>query len=164
MTESAAEPRAVDALFVASAVPLTWHAGGSLDEARALLAAHPQYGASSIHAAAVTGDVAAVRAVLNSDPSQATAKGGAHGWDPLTWCCFSRFFRDDVASRPAFLAIAEELLKHGASASTGFLEPNHAPAPTFETVLYGAAGIAFDAPMTALLLAHGADPNDDETP
>jgi ankyrin repeat protein len=44
------------------------------------------------------------------------------------------------------------------------LDAAHGPAPQLESALYGAAGVAFCAPLTALLLEHGADPNDDEVP
>ena len=42
---------------------------------------------------------------------------------------------------------------------SGFFESAHQPAPTFESVLYGAAGVAHNAELTRLLLARGADPN-----
>jgi hypothetical protein len=54
---------------------------------------------------------------------------------------------------------AEALLDAGADAGTGFYEPDHQPAPTFESALYGAAGVAHHAGLTRLLLARGADPN-----
>jgi ankyrin repeat protein len=38
------------------------------------------------------------------------------------------------------------------------------PRPTFESAIYGAAAIAHHADLTRLLLAQGADPNDEETP
>lgn len=38
------------------------------------------------------------------------------------------------------------------------------PRPTFESAIYGAAGIAQHAELTRLLLERGADPNDEETP
>ncbi len=51
------------------------------------------------------------------------------------------------------------LLEAGADANTGFFEPEHGPQPTFESVLYGVAGVAHHPGLTRLLLAHGADPN-----
>jgi hypothetical protein len=78
------------------------------------------------------------------------------------------------ASPPTTLAVIADirttgrppriLLEHGASADTGFYADEHEPDPAFETVLYGAAGVANDAGLTRLLLDHGADPNDGETP
>jgi ankyrin repeat protein len=153
-----------DAFLLAAAVPLNEFTAGSLDDARAILAADPSLGEQSIHAAAVVGNLPAVERFLTADPALTTTASGPHGWDPLTWCCFSRFFRDDLERRPAFRAIAVRLLDAGADVHTGFFDPTHGPTPTRETVLYAAAGIAFDAPLTQLLLDRGADPNDDEVP
>jgi hypothetical protein len=57
------------------------------------------------------------------------------------------------------VAAARMLLDAGADANTGFFEPAHEPEPTFESALYGAAGVAHHAELTRLLLARGADPN-----
>ena len=59
---------------------------------------------------------------------------------------------------------ATALLDAGASANTGFWEVNHQPKPEWESVLYGAAGVAHHPEVTQLLLERGADPNDEETP
>ena len=40
----------------------------------------------------------------------------------------------------------------------------HGSVPEFESVLYAAAGVAFHAGLTRLLLERGANPNDGETP
>src|SRR5260370_24534303 len=55
-------------------------------------------------------------------------------------------------------------LAAGASANPGFWEPAHPPKPEWESVMYGAAGVAFHPEITRLLLERGADPNDGETP
>jgi ankyrin repeat protein len=44
------------------------------------------------------------------------------------------------------------------------MENEHDPRPTWESAIYGAAGISHHAELTRLLLARGADPNDGETP
>ncbi len=139
-----------------------WH--GSLARAEAILAAHPEIAGSDIHIAALLGDDAAVSRFLALDPSSATAKGGPRGWDALTHLCFSKFLRLDHARTDGFVRAATALLDAGASASTGFWEPNHQPEPEWESVLYGAAGVAQHPDITRLLLEHGADPNDEETP
>src|SRR5437764_13006789 len=72
-----------------------WH--GSLDQAEAIRAAHPELARRSIHAAAILGEDAAVRAFLALDPANATAKGGPHGWDALTHLCFSKYLRLEPA-------------------------------------------------------------------
>ncbi len=143
------------------------HAAGSVQRAAELLADHPELAGASIHTAAILGDLPTVRRFIERDPASATAKGGPYEWDPLTHLAFSNFLKADAAGpeRPAeFAETAEALLAAGASANAGFYEPGHEPTPTFESVLYGAAGVAHHPAVTAVLLAHGADPNDDEVP
>jgi ankyrin repeat protein len=155
----------VDAYLLASSVPMRGgHTTGTLDEARALLALHPALPTSSLFAAAVSGNAAAVYDRLSRDPSLVSARGGPHDWDALTWCCFSRWLRDDRARAGDFVHTARVLLDAGASANTGFYDRSHAPEPQHESVLYGAAGVAFCAPLTELLLSYGANPNDSEVP
>jgi ankyrin repeat protein len=59
---------------------------------------------------------------------------------------------------------ARALLNAGADARTGFFDESHRPQPAFESVLYGAAGVAHHPGLTRLLLEGGADPNDEEVP
>ncbi|HWK90148.1 MAG TPA: ankyrin repeat domain-containing protein [Longimicrobium sp.] len=140
------------------------HASGTLDEAQAILAAHPDVATASIHTAAVLGEDAAVRRFLSIDPGAATTTGGPHGWDALTHLCFSRYLRLDRARSDGFVRAAEALLDAGASANTGWYENDHQPRPEWESALYGAAGVAHHAGLTRLLLERGADPNDEEVP
>ena len=148
----------------AATVPLdSSHASGTLDGANAIVAAHPGITRTSIHTAAIVGDDATVRELLAHDASLATRTGGPRGWDALTHLCFSRYLRIDRSRSAGFLRAATALLDAGASARTGWWEKNHQPAPEWESVLYGAAGIAHDAALTRLLLERGADPNDGET-
>jgi len=140
------------------------HASGTLDAANAILAAHPEIARQDIHAAAVVGDADAVSRFLSDDPALATAAGGPYGWDALTHLCFSRYLRLDRTRSRGLVRSAEALLRAGASAATGFFEPGHQPQPVWESALYGASGVAHHPGLTRLLLAHGADPNDDEVP
>jgi ankyrin repeat protein len=144
----------------AACVPLdSGHASSTLDRAAAILAAHPKVAQASIHAAAILGDDATVRRFLELDPASATAKGGPRGWDPLTHLCFSRYLRLDPARSEGFVRAAEALLDAGASANSGFHSGDE-----WESAIYGAAGVAHHAALTRVLLDHGADPNDEETP
>ena len=145
----------VRAAFITAAV---WH--GTLDEAEALLAKHPELHARDIHTAAILGDDRAVRRFLAEDPSRATAKSPPYGGDALTYLSMSNYLRLDPARTPGFLRAAEALLDAGADPNAGFWETGqHA---SHETPLYGAAGVAHNVELTRLLLARGADPNDDE--
>jgi ankyrin repeat protein len=157
----------VTAFIEFACVPLhAWHASGDLELAKMILARYPKVATATIHTAAILGDELTVRNSLRRDPSGATAKGGPHGWNALTYLCFSRYLRLDPARSQRFVAAAEALLDAGASARTGWFEMiDHPDArPTFESVIYGAAGIAQRAELTRLLLERGADPNDEETP
>jgi ankyrin repeat protein len=149
--------RVTDEFIVAACVPRSAHASGTLEDAEAILAAHPEAAEGVIYAAAVLGDAAAVRSLLAHDRARATACGGPHGWDALTYLCFSRYLR--LRGTNGFVRAAEALLDAGADADTGFFDEAHEPEPTFESVLYGAAGVAHHAGLTRLLLARGADPN-----
>src|SRR5437016_6820294 len=140
----------------------TWH--GTLETAAALLAAHPEIASGDIYTAAVLGDAAALQRFLALEPGNATAKGGPHGWDALTYLCFSKYLRLDRARSDGFVRAARALLDAGASANTGWYEMNHQPKPEWESALYGAAGVAHHAELTRLLLERGADPNDEEVP
>src|SRR3989442_2947610 len=111
----------------------------------------------TIHNAAMVGDAEAVRRFLAADANLAVLKGGVKGWDPLTHLCFSEHLRQDRSRSTGFLDAARALLDAGASANTGFYVND-----AFESVLYGAAGVAHDAALTRLLLERGADPNDGE--
>jgi ankyrin repeat protein len=147
----------------AACVPLdSGHASGTLERAQAILSAHPDLATRNVHAAAILGDEPAVRRFLALDAGGATAKGGPRGWDALTHLCFSRYLRLDRTRSDGFVRTAQLLLDAGASANSGFYSDDHQPPPEFESVLYGAAGVAHHPGVTRVLLERGADPNDGE--
>jgi ankyrin repeat protein len=156
----------VAAFIEAACVARTGHASGTLDAAQSILARFPRVAASTVHTAAILADEAAVRRFLASDPASATAKGGPYAWDALTHLCFSRYLRLDATRAESFVHTARALLDHGASARTGWYERDAGPGSRtmFESAIYGAAGVARHRGLTELLVARGADPNDEETP
>jgi len=137
-----------------------WH--GSLDRAYEILLAHPEVATNDIHTAALLGDPDSVARFLENDPLGATAKGGPHNWDALTYLCFSKFLRLEPARTEGFLRSATILLDAGANPNTGFFDENHQPNPEWECALYGVAGVAHHPELAKLLLDRGADPNDGE--
>jgi ankyrin repeat protein len=153
----------VHQFITAACVPLdSGHASGTLDDAEAILAVNPGIAGCDIHTAAVLGDDETVRRFIAQDRGNAVAKGGPHSWDALTHLCFSRYLRLDASRSEGFVRSAEALLKAGANANSGFYSEEHRPNPEFESVLYGAAGVAHHSGVTRLLLEHGADPNNGE--
>ncbi len=143
-----------------------WHGSGTLEHAELILARYPHVSTANIHTAAILADDTTVKRLLAEHPQNATAKGGPHQWDALTHLCFSRYLRLDKSRAEAFVHTATLLLDAGARANTGWYEmiDHPAPRPTFESAIYGAAGIARHPGLTKLLLDRGADPNDEETP
>src|SRR5579863_5698168 len=127
----------VAAFIEAACVPRDGlHSSGTLERAEAILTAHPTVANAEIHTAAILGDALAVRRFLALDARNATAKGGPYGWDALTHLCFSRYLRLDRARSGGFVAAAKALLDAGASANTGWMELEHEPRPTWESVIY----------------------------
>jgi ankyrin repeat protein len=133
-----------------------------LAPADAILAQDPNIASRSIYAAAILGDDQAVRRFIEQDPGSATAKGGPRGWDALTYLCFSGYLGRDRDRAEQFVRAGEAVLDAGASPNAGFFDPNHKPAPQFESVLYAASGVAHHPELTRLLLERGADANDVE--
>jgi ankyrin repeat protein len=160
-----AQSNPVTAFIEAASVPKVGaHVAGTLDLAQTILAEHPEVAADSIYTAAILGEEALVRRFVERDPASATRKGGPYDWDALTYLCFSRYLRLDKSRSEGFLRTAQTLLDAGANPNTGWFENDHQPKPAWESVLYGAAGVAQNADLTRLLLERGGDPNDDETP
>ncbi len=158
----------VAAFLIAACVPRDgYHGSGTLEEAEAILARFPHVAGTNIYTASILADEATVRRFLAADAKNATATGGAHGWDALTYLCFSRYLRLDRARSEAFVRTARVLLEAGADANTGWWETidlDTTPRQVPERAIYGAAALAQQPELTRLLLEFGADPNDEETP
>jgi ankyrin repeat protein len=136
----------------------TWH--GGLEDAGAILAAHPEIATGSIHAAAVLGDDATVRRLLARDAENATSRAAPYGANALVYLCLSNYLRLDKARSDAFIRAAKALLDAGANPNSSFWSTGDYP--DLESALYGAAGVAHNAELTRLLLERGANPNDHE--
>jgi ankyrin repeat protein len=160
-------PDPVAAFIEAACVPRhSGHSTGTLEHAQLILQRYPHVATANIHTAAILADEPTVKKLLAQNPKDATTTGGPHNWDALTHLCFSRYLRLDPPRSEAFVRTARTLLDAGASANTGWYEmiDHPTPRPTFESAIYGAAGIAQHPGLTQVLLDRGADPNDEETP
>jgi len=138
-----------------------------LDDARRMLDADPDLGRANIFAAAATGDVAAVRAMLDADRSLANARGGPFLWVPLMYACYSRMPPDGGHST---LEVARVLLAAGANPDVGFLWCGLLPGSTALTGVFGEGehGNNYSRhpereALARVLLEAGADPNDEQT-
>src|SRR5882724_6175565 len=78
-----------------------------------ILAQHPEIPHTSIHAAAICGDVAEVKQLLKRDRGSASLKGGQRLWEPLQYVAYGRL--PLAAAVENSVAIAELLLDHGAN-------------------------------------------------
>lgn len=152
----------LDPLLRRTASPRDGARAEARERALAMLEALPATTPPSLHLAAALGDVATVRALVSRDPAAAARTGGPFQWDALTHLCFSVFL--DAPDRPErdFAGAASALLEAGADANTGFRDPKADAGIDFRSALYGAAALARHLGVTRLLLAHGADPNDEE--
>ena len=130
---------------------------GRRDHAEALLALDPGLAREGLDAALVLGDADRVRAALARDPGVATRPIGARAWLPLLYPCHSAFLGGERTD--GLLACARALLDAGADPDSSWEHPEFGSLGA----LYGAAGVAHEPRMTALLLAAGANPDDDES-
>ena len=130
---------------------------GRRDHAEALLALDPELGREGLDAALVLGEAERVRAALARDPGLATRAGGARDWLPLLYPCHSAFLGGERTD--GLVECARVLLDAGADPDSSWQHPEFGSLGA----LYGAAGVAHEPRMTALLLEAGANPNDDES-
>ncbi|ODT99904.1 MAG: hypothetical protein ABS81_24875 [Pseudonocardia sp. SCN 72-86] len=136
-------------------------------QAAALLAAHPGIAAASVHAAAATADVEALRRLAG--PGTVDVEGGPNRWPPLMYLAYAR--HDPGIDVAAVVEAATILLDLGADPDAGRLW-HGLPSPF--TVLTGVFGEGeggpvaqprhpAEQPLARLLLERGADPNDAQT-
>ena len=130
---------------------------GRRDHAEALLALDPDLGREGLDAALVLGEAERVRAALARDPEAATRPAGGREWLPLLYVTHSAFLGGERTA--GLLDCARALLDAGADPDSSWQHPEFGALGA----LYGAAGVAHEPRMTALLLEAGANPDDDES-
>ncbi len=122
----------------------------------ALLERDPELARFDFYTACACGELSALQRALDTDPGLATRAGGANGWQPLVYVCFSRFWRREPERAAALLATARQLLTLGADANAHYVD-EHDGQQQVQTCLFAAAGIANNAQLTRLLLEAGAN-------
>jgi ankyrin repeat protein/GNAT superfamily N-acetyltransferase len=127
---------------------------GRRERAEALLALDSGLARDGLDAALVLGDAERVGAALAGDPAVASRALGPRGWEPLLYVAYSAFLGGERTD--GLVACADRLLRAGADPNAAWEDAEH----DRMTALHGAAGVAYEPRMTALLLGAGADPDD----
>jgi hypothetical protein len=124
----------------------------------ALLASRAMTSRHDMATGCVAGDAEQVAELLATSPGAAREPVGPFGWEPILYATFSRLPRADLGRAEGLRAVARLLLDAGADPNASFDHDGWLQVP-----LYGAAGILNDAELTGMLIAAGADPNDNGT-
>ena len=129
--------------------------------AQAMLAREPELARATVATQAACGEHEALTASLRDDPGAVSRESGPYAWPPLLYLCYSRLDTGDP------VAAMQVLLSAGADPNSGFLWRGLPSAFTALTGVLG--GGERDEPahphaieLAALLLAAGADPNDNQ--
>jgi ankyrin repeat protein len=134
---------------------------GELARAERFLERHPKLAGADIFVAATLGEEAAVRAMLERDPSLVNIAGGPLDAPPLVYACSSRYASPNNSREPQLRAIANELLGRGADPNARWLNRDFHNCPL--SALYGACGMNGNAALAQRLLEAGATPDDNES-
>jgi len=125
------------------------------------LAQHPEIAGDSLYTAVVCGDLAEVQRILVERPEAANEPGGARGWPPLLYLCYTRFSHLQTINNS--IAIGRLLLNSGADPNASYMAGD-----AVYSALVGVAGEGEqDSPrqpqgkaLFQLLLERGANPFD----
>ena len=133
-------------------------ATSDIKRAAALLRDHPELAGAGFHTALVLGRADIVDQYLNDHPGEVNTRSGPQNAEPLVYACFSRFGRRGGRFADAVVDTVRVLLRHGADPSTTFQD---ADGPL--SCLYAASGVLNNPDMTRVLLAAGANTDDNES-
>ncbi len=131
-------------------------ASGDSASATAVLRAHPDVAATSLHAAAVLGDEPAVRRLIALDPRRVRVRAGDLAGEPLLWLCHSPYHGESPDRNAGLRASARMLLDAGA-------DPNARDGRNGLPALYAVTGARNVPQIARLLLEAGAEATDGES-
>ncbi|HEV8607157.1 MAG TPA: ankyrin repeat domain-containing protein [Tepidisphaeraceae bacterium] len=132
---------------------------GDMVLANALVEADPKLAAYDLYTSCVTGELEAFKKHLEIEPEMARQKAGPLEWQPILYCCFSRFLRMEQKRADDIVEIVKLLLAvHADPNSHYFVETDNQK--QIQTPLFAAAGIANNPLLTKMLLDAGADVNE----
>ncbi|MEO8656909.1 MAG: ankyrin repeat domain-containing protein [Bryobacteraceae bacterium] len=129
-------------------------------EAAALLDAHPELTAGDAWLACVPGDEGRIAKALEANAAWVNEPNSLNGMTPLTLVTFNGLLSLPRYAEP-LRRCAALLLESGADPNQTWDDPAFPNNPL--SALYGAAGKNHDFELTKLLLAAGANPNDNES-
>src|SRR4030095_5220236 len=132
--------------------------GSAAARAMRLLALHPGIAHANLYTALVLGDAQHVKERLRAQPALATQSGGIQEWEPLLYVCHTCVNRERPAIAEGCVAIAKELLDHGANPNAEYHWQWHPELP--RTALWGALCGTNHLPLAETLLERGANPTD----
>ena len=133
---------------------------GRVDRAERLLALHPGIARANFHAALVVGDAETIERRLAEDPRRALERGGARGWEPLHYVCYTSVGARSDTREGGLVAIARRLIALGADPNLRFPWRHH---EVERPVLWGAVFVVRSVPLAKVLLDAGANPSDGVT-
>ncbi len=142
--------RRATSAFVAASVD------GRMRQASDIFAAEPGIAGSSLLAATVLGDAAAVRDMVAADPAAAVAIDDERGWPPLLYACYSRWHQIEPGRAAGLAEVVRVLLATGASPDT-----NDGGRRRYRSALTGSVELN-NPEVTAVLLDAGANPDPGE--
>ena len=145
--DAEAATRRMESAFLAASID------ANARRAAEFLAADPGIADRSVRAAAVVGDVRAVREALMRETAAAVDVDEDRGWPPLLYACYSRWLRIDPERMAGLVEAVRVLLAAGADANT-----NDGGRPQFRSALRGAVETG-KPEITELLLDAGAHPD-----
>jgi ankyrin repeat protein len=132
--------------------------GGAAARALRLLERFPAIAHASLQTELVLGESEAVAARLRQHPETATQSGGMQNWEPLLYVCHTCLHFDAPQRAAGLVAIARELLAHGANPNAEYRWDWHPELP--RTALWGAISAVRHLPLAEALLEGGANPTD----